>query len=167
MPHPWSELQAGAAGAVGQGRNAAVVLVAAAIKNNGDHAGGLRPLGDQLADLARLGRLVALDGAQVRLQGGRGRQSLADGIVDQLDGDVPAGPVDHQPGPGGRADDLLAQPEVPAGACRGTRLRNVGSHGHLPVFPTLRRTTSPAYRTPLPLYGSGLRNLRMLAATSP
>ena len=27
--------------------------------------------------------------------------------------------------------------------------------------------TSPAYRTPLPLYGSGLRSLRMFAATSP
>src|SRR5690606_20638373 len=41
------------------------------------------------------------------------------------------------------------------------------SHGYLPAFPTLRRTCSPAYRTPLPLYGSGLRILRMLAATSP
>src|SRR4029453_19015027 len=40
-------------------------------------------------------------------------------------------------------------------------------HRHLPAFPTLRRTFSPAYRTPLPLYGSGLRILRMFAAVSP
>src|SRR5580692_9022179 len=38
---------------------------------------------------------------------------------------------------------------------------------YLPAFPTLRRICSPWYRTPLPLYGSGLRSLRMLAATSP
>src|ERR1039457_3877795 len=38
---------------------------------------------------------------------------------------------------------------------------------YFPAFPTLRRICSPWYRTPLPLYGSGLRSLRMLAATSP
>ena len=40
-------------------------------------------------------------------------------------------------------------------------------HAYFPAFPTLRRTTSPEYRMPLPLYGSGLRSLRMFAATSP
>src|SRR3712207_9338027 len=48
-----------------------------------------------------------------------------------------------------------------------SRRRRVGLGHHLPVFPTLRRTFSPAYRTPLPLYGSGLRILRMFAAVSP
>src|ERR1019366_9573894 len=38
--------------------------------------------------------------------------------------------------------------------------------GYLPAFPALRRICSPWYRTPLPLYGSGLRRLRLLAATS-
>jgi hypothetical protein len=34
----------------------------------------------------------------------------------------------------------------------------------LPALPALRRTFSPAYRTPLPLYGSGLRVARTFAA---
>ena len=33
-----------------------------------------------------------------------------------------------------------------------------------PALPCLRRTTSPLYRIPLPLYGSGLRSLRISAA---
>src|SRR5512146_2798072 len=37
----------------------------------------------------------------------------------------------------------------------------------LPALPALRRTISPAYRTPLPLYGSGLRVARTWAATRP
>src|SRR6266705_755859 len=43
----------------------------------------------------------------------------------------------------------------------------VPAMSYLPAFPALRRICSPAYRTPLPLYGSGLRSLRMFAATSP
>src|SRR5439155_12288066 len=74
--------------------------------------------------------------------------------------------------------DLLAEPEMPAGLGRTPAGRDAGRtpgalgdrrsrHAYLPVFPALRRMTSPWYRTPLPLYGSGLRSLRMLAATSP
>src|SRR5215210_1423526 len=37
----------------------------------------------------------------------------------------------------------------------------------LPALPALRRICSPAYRTPLPLYGSGLRVERTFAAISP
>src|SRR4029079_10534196 len=37
----------------------------------------------------------------------------------------------------------------------------------LPALPALRRMYSPEYRTPLPLYGSGLRVARTWAATWP
>ena len=63
----------------------------------------------------------------------------------------------HAPDPAGGGD---------ATAAATLRERSL-SHGHLPVFPALRRMTSPWYRTPLPLYGSGLRSLRMFAETSP
>lgn len=33
------------------------------------------------------------------------------------------------------------------------------------ALPALRRNTSPTYLIPLPLYGSGLRNIRILATT--
>ena len=73
-------------------------------------------------------------------------------------------------GRGGRAADLLADPEVTAGpgdVLVAAADLDCQRHGYLPAFPALRRMTSPWYRTPLPLYGSGLRSLRMLAATSP
>src|SRR5439155_27134214 len=75
----------------------------------------------------------------------------------------------------GGAEDVLADPEVPArladpprpGHPRATApLEQCGSH-FLPAFPALRRITSPWYFTPLPLYGSGGRIFRMFAATSP
>ena len=88
--------------------------------------------------------------------------------------------VDDQARTLGGAGDLLAQPEVatrlrPRDASSTTSLPSgplgllvcVSAHHHLPVFPTLRRICSPSYRTPLPLYGSGLRSRRMLAAIWP
>src|ERR1700712_1936173 len=161
-----SELQPGATGAIGQSRDAAVVLVAATVEDDRGDPSGLGALGAQLADELGLGALVAVGRTQVRREGRRGGHGLADRVVHHLHGDVPRGPGDDQARPLGSTDDLLAQTEVPPRARLGALLGNVGCH-HLPVFPTLRRTTSPAYRTPLPLYGSGLRNLRMLAATSP
>src|SRR5664279_3246497 len=162
-----SELQSGAAGAVRQRGDAPVIGVAAPVEHRCTHAGGDSAPADQLADLAGLGALVTVDGTQVRLQG-RGRGEGATGrVVDQLGTDVPGRAGDHQAGTRGGTHDLLAQPEVAPGT-RGTpRVGNGGCHDHLPVFPTLRLTTSPAYRTPLPLYGSGLRSLRMFAAVSP
>src|SRR5207342_2619785 len=84
---------------------------------------------------------------------------------------VPAGARHDQPRTYRGASDALADAQVtPAASNRRTRARaELGcerSH-YLPAFPALRRTTSPSYRTPLPLYGSGLRSLRMFAATSP
>src|SRR5690625_2492427 len=122
----------------------------------------LGTLGDQLTDLAGLGGLVRVRGPQVRFQGGGGDQCGAGGVVDHLGDHVPGGPVDHEAGPRSRPGDPLAHPEVTAGARRAlARSLDGDSHGYLPAFPTLRRTCSSAYRTPLPLYGSGRRILRM------
>src|SRR5690348_3098638 len=83
-----SEGQAALAGAVRKGRDATVVLVAGTVEDDLAHARCLRPLGDELADLARLRGLVALDRAEVRLDRRRRRQGLADQVVDDLRGDV-------------------------------------------------------------------------------
>src|SRR3954447_16889496 len=68
-----SQRQPTLAGAVGDGRDPAVVLVAPTVEDDGLDAGVLRPRGDELADLAGLGGLVALEGAQVRLHRRRRR----------------------------------------------------------------------------------------------
>src|SRR3546814_7037371 len=101
-----------------------------------------------------------------------GGERLARQGGDDLDGDVRGRARDDEARALRRtgellpAADLATQPRLGAG--RQVPLVLDGDrHGHLPAFPTLRRMCSPAYRTPLPLYGSGLRSLRMLAATSP
>ena len=77
-------------------------------------------------------------------------------VVDELHDHVPRAPVDGQARSLGAAADLLAQPVVPTGARDAALARHLGSsalpgvggnrlgHAHLPVFPTLRRMTSPA-----------------------
>src|SRR4051812_23562361 len=59
-----SEVQPTLAGTVGQGRDAAGVPVATTVEDDGRDAGGLRPVGDQGADLAGQGGLVALGAAR-------------------------------------------------------------------------------------------------------
>src|SRR6185503_3981526 len=94
---------------------------------------------------------------------------------DELGGDVPQRPGDHQAGLLGRAADVPADAEVPPRPPAATRCGDVPAAtalaercAHfLPAFPALRRMTSPTYFTPLPLYGSGGRIFRMFAATSP
>jgi hypothetical protein len=55
-----SEGQAALAGGVGEGRDAAVVLVAGPVEHDGLDTRGLGALGDELADLLGLGGLVTL-----------------------------------------------------------------------------------------------------------
>src|SRR6185312_7442612 len=174
-----SELQTALAGGVGQRGDPAVVEVATAVEDHRGHPGLTGPGGEQLADLRRLRLLVALERPDVDLQRRRRGQRVAGDVVDQLGHHVPRAAVDHQARTRRGAADLLAQAGVATGAGAAPLLRDAGrgallgvggnrfSHDHLPVFPTLRRTFSPAYRTPLPLYGSGLRILRMFAAVSP
>ena len=132
----------------GEGRDTAVVLVAAAVEHDCLNAQRLGALGDQLADLAGGAHLVALDALGGLLQGGGRAQGVADGVVHDLSHHVAVGPGDHQAGTLGRAGDVLAHALVTdlAGDGAGVALAPLDrvSHGHLPAFPTLRRTFSPA-----------------------
>src|SRR5690606_32545644 len=70
-----SQCQTPFAGALGDGGDTTRVAVAATVEHCLGNAGGLRALGDELADLASLGGLVALERAQVGLE----RRSRRDG----------------------------------------------------------------------------------------
>src|ERR1700710_2897120 len=143
-----SEGQAALAGAVRQGRDATVVLVAGAVEDHALDTSGLRALGNELADLAGLGSLVALDRADVGLHGRGGRERLADQVVDDLHADVLRGPRHHEARTLRGAVDLLAAadltPRAGRDASRGVLASlECDSHRHLPAFPTLRRMCSP------------------------
>src|SRR5438034_3250495 len=157
-----SELQPGAAGGVGQRGDAPGVAVAGPVEHHPVDARRLGPLGQQRADLAGQLRLGTGGTAQRGVQRRGRHQRVTLGVVDHLSGDLPQGPGDDQAGPLGGTAEVLADPEVPAGAAdvalRGwsaglAALEQRGAH-FLPAFPALRRMTSPWYRTPLPLYGS-------------
>src|SRR6266496_2027172 len=140
-----SELQPAGARRLGERGDPAVVLVAAAVEHHRTDARRPGPLGQLLADRAGLRGLVA---AGIELVGGRGHQRDAPGVVHDLRVQVPGRAGDHQPGPGRGATDLLAEPEMSAEAGHPPPSRDAGadlgnSHGHLPVFPALRRMTSP------------------------
>src|SRR4051795_6509873 len=66
-----SEVQPALAGPVGQRGDAAGVPVATPVEDDRGDPGGLRPLGDERADLAGQGRLVALGPTQAGGPGGR------------------------------------------------------------------------------------------------
>src|SRR5450631_3755633 len=84
-----SQGQTALARTVSQRRDTAVVTVATAVKDNRIDTGALGPLSEQLANLARLGGLVAVEGAQVGFHGrGRGHRR-AERVVDDLHEDVP------------------------------------------------------------------------------
>src|ERR1700754_1110632 len=174
-----SELQTPLTGGVGQSGDATVVVVAAPVEDHGGDAGLASAGGHELADLDCVSLLVAVQRPDVGLERRGSGQRAARDVVDDLHDDVARAAVYREARAFGATEHLLPQPGVAAGTrdaalarhlrCRA--LPGVGgnrlSHAHLPVFPTLRRTFSPAYRTPLPLYGSGFRILRMLAAVSP
>ena len=60
-----SERESALTGGIGESGNAPVVLVAGPVEHGRGDARSLRPLGHQLTDPARLGGLVALQGAYV------------------------------------------------------------------------------------------------------
>src|SRR5215218_5745848 len=127
--------QAALAGAVREGRDAAVVLVAAAVEHGGLDAGGLRTLGQQLAGLR--GLLHRLERAQVGL-GPVDRGDRATGVVvDELGEDAAVGAVDADARALGRAAhlgaDAAAALEAPGGGVD-------SRHARLPTF---RATYSP------------------------
>src|SRR3954471_6396951 len=143
-----SELQAALAGAVRQGRDATGVLVAGAVEDHALDTGGLGALGDELTDGLGLVGLRSVVRAQVRLEGGRRHQRLADRVVDDLGDHVLGRLGDDQTRALGGAVELLATADLALEASLdlGSGVLVVGQRDghHLPAFPTLRRTFSPA-----------------------
>src|SRR5579859_2762386 len=164
--HRSLKLQSGFARGVGQGLDSSVIEEAAAIEDHCVHARGLRLRRDRLADFLGLGHAVARG---LQLDGRRRAQGAAGRVVDQLRVKVVEAAKHCQPRALRGAGDVDTHALVP--------LRTVDlavcSLDHavvlapLPALPGLRRIFSPRYITPLPLYGSGGRIARMLAATCP
>src|SRR5205807_9526968 len=107
------------------------------------------------------------------------RQRPLGTIVDDLCVDVGQTPEHGQPRPLPVPVDRPANPEMPplAGLVAILVLDHAPPFAApppapapataLPALPGFRRTRSPRYRIPLPLYGSGSRIARMLAAVWP
>src|SRR5262249_17174595 len=129
-----------------------------------------QPLPDRAADelgalLVPRTRVTGELPLQGRLGGRRRRDRPPGSIVDYLHIDMPQAAKDREPRPFGRAGDPrpLSEPDALAAI-----LLRLDSHNfYAPVFPAFFFNTSPVYRTPFCLYGSGLRNPRMFAATCP
>src|SRR3954452_10929058 len=116
--------------ALGQSLDAAVVLVAAAVEDAGLHAGGLGPVGQQFASLARL--LGSGELAQVGLDPVDGRDRVTTRVVDELGEDAAVGAVDGEARPLRGAADPGADPAAAAHAALA-----VGEDAHARL-PTLR-----------------------------
>src|SRR5207244_1001072 len=128
-----SKLQSPFARRIGQRLDASVEKVAAAVEHHALDLGRLRVLCQQLADLGRLGRLVAFE-RLLDLQPGRGRDRPAVRIVDELGDDPPIRAGDDEAWPTGRSRNLAAHAAMPAVS----RFTNGESaHARLPTF---RRT---------------------------
>src|SRR5699024_6334193 len=127
---PASQCQAPFAGTVGHRGDAAVVPVATTVE---DDRGGARLLGalcDEPADLLGLLGLVALHRPHVGLHGrGRG-DGLADGVVDDLDEDVPGAAGDDQPRTARGPRDLLADAQVATTTSGALALGSLDDHCH-------------------------------------
>ena len=154
------ELQSGFAGSRGDRRDPPVVEVAASIEDDLGDAGGLGPLGDELADLGG-GVLVARGrAAQVGLGGGRGREGAPVAVVDHLGGDVLVGAEHGEAGALGGALHLLPHPAVPPDPCFSLVLC---ADGHevplLARLPGLLGDVLPEVPDALALVGLGLADL--------
>src|SRR5512144_437258 len=154
-----SELQPAFAGAVGHRFHAAVISVPSAIEHDARESCVLGLLRDHLPDL---GRLLALLARELVIR--HGRQCPVRRVVHELRIDVLQGTEHHETRALRRAGQppphaqMSARPEIRSAL----RISNLG-HYLPPALPAFRRTCSPWYFTPLPLYGSGLRNWRISA----
>ena len=161
----------------GDGAHAPVVQEPAAVEHDTGDALVLQALGEDTTDSGRPLDVasplafaeLALDG---RLGRARRRHGRAVGVVDGLDIDVRHAAEHGEPRPGGVTGQLLPQTQADTLA---TVLLGFNLHGSFsasaryfaPALPAFFLSTSPVYRTPFCLYGSGLRSDRMLAATWP
>src|SRR5207302_5082952 len=153
---------------LGQCLDPSVILKAAAVEDHALHAPLLRLLRDQLAHDLRRGDVSAA----LLSRAERGAAAVHRGqrppalVVDQLGVDVIQAAKHRQARARRGAADPPAQPEMPYVPRRASFASD--HFAPAPAFlPTLRRTTSSAYLIPLPLYGSGLRNIRSVAAVCP
>src|SRR6478609_8226055 len=126
----WSQGQPTFTGALGDRRDPAVVLVATTVEHDGLDAGVLGPGGDELADLLGLGRLVAVEGAQVSFHRRSRRHGLADRVVHDLDEEVTAGARHDEAGTGRGAGDLLATAHLATDAGGSLGLAALDDHCH-------------------------------------
>src|SRR5216684_6580806 len=160
------KLQAGFAGGVRQSLDSAVVQEPAPVEHDRAHPGRLGLGRDRLADLGGLVHTVALG---LELDRRCGRQRAVARVVDELRVDVVEAAKYRKPWALRRAGHVHAHAPV---ALQAVDLA-VLAFDHavvlapFPALPALRRTFSSRYLTPLPLYGSGGRRPRMLAATWP
>src|ERR1700716_3246663 len=162
------KLQSRFARRFGQCLHAAVIQVTTPVEHHSFMAGCLSTLGDQLADGFCTGDIAAgLEAGRFLVRGG-GHQRMPLAGVDDLRVNTGHAAEHSQTRPILRALDLApdARVDTPANIV----FRNLLDHlafAPAPVLPAFFRSTSPVYRTPLFLYGSGLRKARMFAATWP
>src|SRR5829696_2758418 len=121
------EDQAALAGTLGEGLDAAVVLVSAAVEHRGLDAGGLGALGEQLA--RPLGLLHTGQRLEVVLGPVDGGERRARHVVDDLGEDATVGAEHGDPRPLGAAGDLRAHAAAALEALGGTGL---DGHARLP-----------------------------------
>src|SRR5687767_14096107 len=132
-----SKLEPPSAGGLGERLHAPVEEVAAPVEHGLLYLRLLGVLREQLADLGRLLGLRTLE-ALLQVQPARGRERLAVDVVHQLRLDPAVGAEDDETRPLRGAEDPLPHPLVPANARLPDR-----ENAHA-LFPTLRRTYSPA-----------------------
>src|SRR4051812_6339948 len=134
---------------------------AAAIEHDLAHAGFFGTLGERLADLR--GPVLGRPGLALELlvEGRSGGERRARRIVDHLRINVLAGTMHRKPRLAGRTCAKRGANAAAAAVEKGEF-----RHGYF-FLPSLRKIYSPRYLMPLPLYGSGLRQRRISAATWP
>src|SRR5262245_2141026 len=161
------ELQSAFARTVGDSLHATMISIAGAVEHDPRDPGRLGLLRQELAGRLALGHLPAPVHLHALAQVAHPEQCHAAIVVYQVRGDVLERAEDNQPGPLRRPVDPLPNPEMAAVPPVSSGLWGVDrSHSYFaPVLPALRRTCSPWYRMPLPLYGSGGRTCRSSAAT--
>jgi len=145
-----------------------MILIASAIKHHRLQIRLERSLGDCAAARGRRGEIApALQCAgDFLIETGRADERASRAIIDQLRIDVRGTPINVQAGPRDRAIHTKPHALVPSLA---VLFSFVCLHSalYLPVFPSLRMRTSPAYLIPLALYTSGGLRALMSAAVWP
>src|SRR5207302_412964 len=139
---------------LGECFDSAMILIASAIKHHRRQIRLERSLGDYAADRGRGGEIApALQCAcDFLIQTGRADERASRAIIDQLRIDVRGTPIHVQAGP--RDGTIHTKPHtlVPALPVLFSFVRLHSCALYLPVFPSLRMRTSPAYLIPLALY---------------